>query len=45
MAMTRAFITGATGQDGTYLTRHLHAQGTRSTDLSVRATSPRWTRS
>ena len=25
--MTRAFITGATGQDGTYLTRHLHAQG------------------
>jgi len=27
MAMTRAFITGATGQDGTYLTQHLHAQG------------------
>jgi GDPmannose 4,6-dehydratase len=27
MAMTRAFITGATGQDGTYLTRYLHAQG------------------
>ena len=27
MAMTRAFITGATGQDGTYLTRHLHAHG------------------
>jgi GDPmannose 4,6-dehydratase len=27
MAMTRAFITGATGQDGTYLTRHLAAQG------------------
>jgi len=25
--MTRAFITGATGQDGTYLTHHLHAQG------------------
>lgn len=25
--MSRAFITGATGQDGTYLTRHLHAQG------------------
>jgi GDPmannose 4,6-dehydratase len=25
--MTRAFITGATGQDGTYLTRHLHDQG------------------
>ena len=25
--MTRVFITGATGQDGTYLTRHLHAQG------------------
>lgn len=25
--MKRAFITGATGQDGTYLTRHLHAQG------------------
>jgi GDPmannose 4,6-dehydratase len=25
--MTRAFITGATGQDGTYLTQHLHAQG------------------
>jgi GDPmannose 4,6-dehydratase len=27
MAMTKVFITGATGQDGTYLTRHLHAQG------------------
>lgn len=25
--MTRAFITGATGQDGIYLTRQLHAQG------------------
>lgn len=25
--MARAFITGATGQDGVYLTRHLHAQG------------------
>lgn len=25
--MTRAFITGATGQDGTYLTQHLHALG------------------
>jgi GDPmannose 4,6-dehydratase len=27
MAMTRAFITGSTGQDGTYLARHLNAQG------------------
>lgn len=25
--MTRAFITGATGQDGTFLTRHLHGLG------------------
>lgn len=27
MAMPRAFITGATGQDGTYLTQHLHGLG------------------
>ena len=37
--MTRAFITGATGQDGTYLSRHLHALGYEVHGL-VRAADP-----
>ncbi len=37
--MARAFITGATGQDGTYLTEHLHALGFEVHGL-VRAGDP-----